>query len=327
MNRWLNHRTLPLLATFGVLVILYGVASMRYEGFFTGRVMANLFADNAVLGICAIGMTFVILSGGIDLSIGSVVAFTAVLVASLVGPGGWHPVPAMGLAIVLGGLFGLGQGWLIHYFALPPFLVTLGGMFFARGMAFVVTKESVGIHHSFYDMLLSMHLGLGGRATLPATALIFLLVLVVAVGVSHFTTFGRNVYALGGNPESARLMGLPVAGTRVGVYALNGVCSALAGVVNTLYTGSGNPAMGMGLELDAIAAVVIGGTLLAGGVGFVEGTLLGVLIFGTIHSALLFDGRLNSWWLRIAIGTLLLLFILLQKEITRRATAQARPGT
>jgi simple sugar transport system permease protein len=112
-------------------------------------------------------------------------------------------------------------------------------------------------------------------------------------------------------------MGLPVARTRPAVYAVSGFCSALAGVAATLYTGSGNPAMGVGLELDAIAAVVIGGTLLTGGVGYLAGTLLGVLIFGTIQSALIFDGRLNSWWLRIAIGTLLLAFILLQRALTR----------
>jgi len=318
------RRFAPLLATGAVLVVLYAAASVFYDGFFSRRVMANLFSDNAFLGITAVGMTFVILSGGIDLSVGSVVAFTTILMATLVGEAGMHPVPAMGLALVIGTVFGLCQGLLIQLFELPAFLVTLGGMFFARGMAFVVSMESVGIHHPFYSALLDVRVPLGGRAALSATALIFLAVVAVAVFVAHFTSFGRNVYALGGSADSARLMGLPVARTRISVYAVNGFCSALAGVVATFYTGSGNPEMGVGLELDAIAAVVIGGTLLAGGIGFIEGSLLGVLIFGTIQSALVFDGRLNSWWLRIAIGLLLLLFILLQNWITARAAAAAR---
>jgi galactofuranose transport system permease protein len=155
------------------------------------------------------------------------------------------------------------------------------------------------------------------RSSLSAAALLFLGVLAAGILVAHFTVFGRNVYALGGNPDSARLMGLPVAAIRPATYAVSGFCAALAGVAATLYTGSGNPAMGVGLELDAIAAVVIGGTLLTGGVGYLAGTLLGVLIFGTIQSALIFDGRLNSWWLRIAVGVLLLAFILLQRFLTR----------
>ncbi len=316
-----RRKFIPLLATALALAALFTTASLLYPGFCSRLVVANLFADNAALGISAVGMTYVIISGGIDLSVGSVVAATSIVAATLIGRHGWHPVPVIALSLLLGLLFGLGQGLLIQRFELPAFLVTLGGMFFARGLAFAVTPESAGINHPFYDWVQALRLPLGGRAGLPATALLFLAVFVVAAAASHLTSFGRNVYALGGGADSARLMGLPVAATRVAVYGLNGFASALAGVVATFYTGSGNPAMGAGLELDAIAAVVIGGALLTGGVGFVEGTLLGVLIFGTIQSALVFDGRLNSWWLRIAIGLLLLLFILLQKWISGRAGA------
>jgi simple sugar transport system permease protein len=223
---------------------------------------------------------------------------------------------------VIGALFGWLQGGLIQRYELPAFLVTLGGMFFARGMAFVVNMQSVGISHPFYSSVQDASIPLGGRASLSAVSMLFLALFVVAFFVAHYTVFGRNIYALGGNAESARLMGLPVARTRPAVYAVSGLCSALAGVVATFYTGSGNPAMGSGLELDAIASVVIGGTLLTGGVGYVAGTLLGVLIFGTIQTALVFDGRLNSWWLRIAVGTLLLAFILLQRAISSRAAAR-----
>ena len=184
-------------------------------------------------------------------------------------------------------------------------------------MAFVLTQESLGIDHPFYARVLDFGIPVGARASVPATALIFLAAFAIGIFLNHFTPFGRNVYALGGSESSARLMGVPVQTVKISVYALSGFCSALAGVVATLYMGSGNPTMGVGFELDVIASVVIGGTLLTGGVGTQLGTLTGVLIFGTIQTALIFDGRLNSWWLRIAIGTLLLAFILFQRFLSR----------
>jgi simple sugar transport system permease protein len=289
---------------------------MRYDGFGSLRVIVNLFADNATLGVAAVGMTFVILSGGIDLSIGSVAAFTTVLVANLIGKSHWHPVAAMALGVTLGAAFGWVQGWLIQRYDLPAFLITLGGMFFARGMAFVVTMESVAINNSLYTELQNYSIQVGPKAALPFTGLVLLGMFAIGIFIAHYTVLGRNIYALGGNADSAKLMGLPVMRTRPLVYAISGFCAALAGVVATIYNGSGNPAMGSGMELDAISAVVIGGTLLTGGVGYLAGTLLGVLIFGTIQSALVFDGTLNSSWLRIAVGLLLLTFILLQRFFT-----------
>ncbi|MBG85596.1 MAG: sugar ABC transporter permease YjfF [Verrucomicrobiales bacterium] len=311
------RRFIPVFATFAVLIALFATASGMYERFFTARVIANLFSDNAFLGITAIGMTFVILSGGIDLSVGAVLAFTMTFIASMITDHSWHPLVAIPTALIIGTVFGGTMGFLIQRYELPPFLVTLAGMFFARGMAFMVSSESISIEHDFYTALQDLKIVVGPKAKLKIGAVIFLAVLALAIFVAHWTPFGRNIYAIGGNESSARLMGLPVASTKMLIYALNGFCSALAGAVATLYMGSGNPAMGVGLELDAIAAVVIGGTLLTGGVGFVAGTLGGVLIFGTIQSALIFDGRLNSWWLRIAISVLLLIFILLQRQLSR----------
>jgi len=306
-----------LAATILVFLALYGFAAWKYEGFFTLRVFVNLLGDNSFLAIAAVGMTLVILSGGIDLSVGSVLAFTTILIATLVGKQGMHPVAAIPIALAFGTSLGAGMGWLIHRYELPPFLVTLGGMFFARGMAFVVNQESVEIAHPFYGAVQEFGIPLTERVSLPATALVFLVIFAVGVFLAHHTRFGRNVYAIGGSESSARLMGLPVGATKVTVYALSGLCSALAGIVASFYMGSGNPAIGVGFELDVIASVVIGGTLLSGGVGTLAGTLAGVLIFGTIQSALVFDGRLNSWWLRIVIGTLLLVFILFQRFLSR----------
>jgi simple sugar transport system permease protein len=318
-----GRKHIPVLATALVLVALFATASGLYRNFFALRVFTNLFFDNAVLGILAIGMTFVILSGGIDLSVGSVVAFTTVFIATMIRDHGMHPCTAWGLALLLGAAFGAAMGLLIHCYRMPAFLVTLGGMFFARGMAFVVNMQSVGIEHPLYRAVVDFRIPLPRRAFLPAVALVFLGMFAVALYLAHLTRFGRNVYAVGGDEESALLMGLPVGRTRVWVFTFNGFCSALAGIAASFYMGSGNPAMGFGLELDAIASVVIGGTLLTGGVGYVAGTMLGVLIFGTIDSALKFDGRLSSWWLRISIGLLLLLFILMQKALSVRSEKRA----
>ena len=310
-------------ATAAVLVLLFGAASWLYPGFFSARVIANLFGDNAALGVAAVGMTFVILSGGIDLSVGAVLAFTSTFVATMIEHHGVSPLAAVALALAIGAGFGAFMGALIHRYELPPFLVTLAGMFFARGMAFVMSLESLGISHPFYRQAAAFGVPLTERATLNAPAMIFLAVFAAGAYLLQVTRFGRDVYAVGGHEPSARLLGVAVGRVKIAVYALNGVCSALAGVVATLRMGSGNPAQGTGFELDAIASVVMGGTLLTGGVGSLAGTLVGVLIFGTIQIALVFDGRLNSWWSRIVVGALLLIFIVFQKLLSRAAARRA----
>jgi galactofuranose transport system permease protein len=195
-------------------------------------------------------------------------------------------------------------------------------LFFLRGLGLIVSTESIAINHPVYQRLSALSLPLlpreGVGISLPA--LLFLIVLLVAVLLSVYSRFGRNVYAIGGSEQSALLMGLPVARTKICIYTLSGFCASLAGIVFTLYMSSGNATGGAGLELDAIAAVVVGGTLLSGGVGTVAGTLFGVLIFGMIQTALTFQGNLSSWWTRIAVGVLLLMFVLLQKIVQRKGT-------
>ncbi|MBA4148957.1 MAG: sugar ABC transporter permease YjfF [Verrucomicrobia bacterium] len=317
MNLRVLKRNIPFAATAVVCVLLYVFGAVQFydENFFSLRVFINFFYDNAFLGIAAIGMTFVILSGGIDLSVGGVVGLVSVLLAILMENHGAPPVIAIPLVLLLGAGLGTVMGVFVHYFALPAFLVTLAGMFFARGMALVLQYESVPITKHVDSINSTLSLPLGSGLQLPSSALIYLGAFVLALWLAHFTRFGRNVYAVGGNEQSATLMGLPVARTRVGVYTLSGFCAALAGVTYSLYTSSGNPNAGMGLELDAIAAAVIGGTLLSGGVGYLAGTFVGVLIFGIIQTTIIFQGTLSSWWTKIVVGGLLLLFILLQKGI------------
>lgn len=318
----IDPKYIPLLATAVVMVALYTGGCIGYHDKHFGslRVLKDLFGDNAYIGVAAVGATFVILSGGIDLSVGSVVAFTGILIAQLLA-WGWPPGLAMLLALGLGLAFGAVQGALIHAFVLPPFLITLGGMFFLRGLSFVVRPESLGIKHPFYlrtlptlDIPLTEH----PRVAFPFTATCFIGGVIAATILSVYTRFGRNVYALGSSENSAVLMGLPVGRTKVGIYALAGFFSALSGCVATFYKLSGDPAGFVGMELDTIASVAMGGTLLTGGVGFVPGTMMGVLILGLITTLISFQGDLNTWWTRIAVGVLLLLFILLQKVVGAR---------
>jgi len=310
-----SKRHLPLLATAAVCLVLYLAGCLLYRGFARPLVLVNLFTDNAFLGIASVGMTFVILSGGIDLSVGAMIGCVSILAARLIEQHHFSPFPVI-LSMLLGGLLlGGAMGSLIHFFQLQPFLVTLAGMFFCRGLGLVVSEESISINHPSWRAAAAWSWPGDTAVSLKLVTVIFLLVFLAAVALSFFTRFGRNIYALGGNEASALLMGLPVGPTKVAVYGLSGFCSALAGVVYTLYTSSGNATAATGLELDVIAAVVVGGTLLSGGIGYVSGTLLGVLIFGLIQTLITFQGNLSSWWTRIVIGALLLAFILLQKTI------------
>ncbi len=309
----LPRQYVPLAATTAVCVLLYAAACWRYPHFFSWPVLANFFTDNAFLGLAALGLTFVILSGGIDLSVGAVIGCTSILVATLISRLNVHPALALPAVMLLGTAFGAWMGVLTHVFRLPPFLVTLAGMFLARGVGFLVSLESIPITHPWYGRLAGY------------SAPVFIGAWLIAVYVAQYTRFGRNVYAVGGSESSALLMGLPVGRTKVGVYALSGLCSSAAGIVYTFYTASGNASAGTTLELDAIAAVVMGGTLLSGGVGHVAGTLLGVLLYGIIQTIVVFEGTLSSWWTRIAIGLLVLVFVLLQRLVQARAAGSQRP--
>lgn len=315
-----NPKYLPLAATISLFVAMATMGSVLYSGFFSAQVFLNLLIDNAFLIIVAVGMTFVILSGGIDLSVGSVVALTTMVSATLVEHRGWSPAVVIPLVLVMGSAFGTFMGFLIERFRLQPFIVTLAGMFLARGLCYLISVDSISISNEPYSELAQWRLPLWEGASLSLGAVIAICLLLVAVFIAHCTPFGRAVYAVGGNEQSALLMGLPVRGTLVGVYTLSGFCSALAGVVFTFYMLSGYGLHAVGLELDAIAAVVIGGTLLTGGVGYVAGTLFGVLMLGIIQTLISFDGTLSSWWTRIVVGVLLFVFCLLQRLLTSRRT-------
>ncbi|MBC7397783.1 MAG: sugar ABC transporter permease YjfF [Bdellovibrionales bacterium] len=311
---------LSFFATLFTFLLLVTLASLRYTGFFSPAVFINLVDDNAFLGIASLGLTFVILSGGIDLSVGAMIGLASITLSTLIQHHGFQPGPATLLVLTLGAVFGGLMGCLIAFFGLPPFLVTLAGMFLARGLAYTVSLESIQLAHPFFEKISRFRIPIGETMALPPLAIMFVVMVLIAGYVSKYTRFGRNTYAVGGSVQSAVLMGLPVAETQILVYSLNGLFSALAGVVFSVYTSSGSATAGMGLELDAIAAVVIGGTLLKGGSGGIVGTFIGVLILGTIQTIVTFENTVNTWWTKIVIGGLLLLFVILQKMIARERT-------
>jgi galactofuranose transport system permease protein len=315
-----QQKYIPVLATGSLLVLMFAIGSLRYENFGSAQVILDIFINNAYLLVVAVGMTFVILTGGIDLSVGSVVALSAILSASLVQEQHWNPVLVIFLMLVVGSTLGAGMGAVIHFFEIQPFIVTLAGMFLARGLCYVISVDSISIDNDFYTRLAQTQIPLGGGLHVSPSVVIAVIVVAASAYVLHLTRLGRTVYAIGGNQQSAMLMGLAVGRTKVLVYAISGFCSALGGVLLSFYTLSGYSLNGVGLELDAIAAVVIGGTLLIGGSGYVWGTVLGVLTLGMIQTLITFDGTLSSWWTRIFIGTLLFVFILLQRIISVRRT-------
>ncbi len=313
----LPSRFLPVVATVVVFVLTFGVGSVRYEGFASGQVIANLFIDNAFLIVVAVGMTFVILTGGIDLSVGSVVALSTMIAATTLRAG-WPAWLVVIVVLAAGALLGLGMGVMIHRFGVQPFIATLAGMFLARGLCFVLSVESVSIKDSTFRDIAVATIELPGGVSITYSVVVALVVVLVAAYVLHLTRFGRTVYAVGGSESSATLMGLRTGRVKVSVYVISGVCSALGGLLFSFYMLSGYGLHTVGTELDAIAAVVVGGTLLAGGVGYVLGSVFGVLVLGTVQTLISFEGTLSSWWTKIVIGVLLLAFIALQRLIVRR---------
>src|SRR5690606_17572566 len=220
--RPMNARILPLVATIAIFLLAYAVCYAQFPAMLSTRVIGNLLTDNAFLGIAAVGMTFVILSGGIDLSIGSVIAFSGVFIAVLLRDTGLHPLPVFAMLLIITTLFGAAMGATIQYLEMPPFIVTLAGMFLARGMAYVLSIDSVPITHDFYNTLQGFYYLMPGKGRLTLIGGVMLLVFLGGVVLAHRTRFGTNVYALGGGAQTARLMGVPVGRTTIQIYALSG---------------------------------------------------------------------------------------------------------
>lgn len=317
MKNKIKPQYLTLIITLLIFSALFGISSIKFEGFFSMSVIMNLFIDNAFLLITALGMTFVLIIGGIDLSVGAVIALVCMLSASLLQKN-ISPFVVIPIVIAVGGLIGLAHGMFIQYMKLEPFIVTLAGMYFARGLTYIINGDTIIIDNEFYSKISQISLPFLGESFINVNVILAFIMLGISIYIAHFTKFGRNVYAIGGNEQSAKMMGLPVAKTKILVYTLSGIYSGIAGVVFSFYMLSGYGLHANGVEMDAIASAVIGGTLLTGGIGMMAGTFFGVMIYGLIQTIIMFDGTLSSWWTKIALGALLCIFIVIQRILVMK---------
>jgi ribose/xylose/arabinose/galactoside ABC-type transport system permease subunit len=299
--------------TLCALIVLCVIASLSFPAFFTSLNLSNIVKQQSMIGLVAIGMTFVILSGGIDLSVGSIVAVSAVVAAMLSGQFILFPVV---VPILVGLCIGIANGLLITKLRISPFIATLAMMLGARGLAFIITGGETVRSPAVTEVFIQISRGYVW--IFPYFGIIFFLFIVAASIVLNRTSFGRRIYAVGGNEEAARMMGLDVDKEKIIVYAISGGLSGAAGVLLTSRLGSGQPYVAGGWELSAIAAVVIGGTLLTGGVGKMSGTLWGVLILGVISNMINMLGTLEYWYANFATGILLLTVILLQSHVSKQ---------
>ena len=300
-----------------VIACIYGAT--RYYAFPTPENLINVLRQNSMMGLVALGMTIVIITGGIDLSVGALLAIAGVVAAKLAGSGS--------AVAILGGLaaatvLGLVNGVVIAKARIQPFIVTLATMIAVRGAALAATAEqSVSVGTVAPGLV---WLGRGSIGPLPVPVAIFLLAYLVGWTVLRYTRFGRYVYAVGDNEEAARLMGLQADRVLVATYALSGLLSGLAGVILAARLGAGQPVAGTGWELDAIAAVVVGGTLLTGGQGGAGSTLVGVLLLGVIFNLFNLEGTISPWWQWVLRGAFLLGVVMIQGRLRRKRGGEGR---
>ena len=324
----IGSNTVMLMITIALFVLLYGAGCLMYADKEFGRLQnfLNVMINNAGLIIVACGVTCVMLTGGIDISVGSVVAMTCMFMSVGLAEWGMSSGVLIALILLIGVAFGAVQGFCIAYLEIQPFIVTMAGLFFARGMTAVISTQQVSVpFESWFGQLsqikceipfgIGAYLNKKGVLVTPyvrITVVIALIVALITFLMLRYTKFGRSLYAVGGNQQSAALMGLNVKKTRMLSHVLCSFYATLGGLCFCLNTMCGTPTQATGLEMDAISSAVIGGTLLTGGVGNVVGTLFGVLINGTISSLVKFNGKLVASWANIITAVLLCFFILLQ---------------
>ncbi len=314
-NRTMQAKVGSFLQQQGALVMLVVVCIIgfvRYEAFLTPENLLNVLRQNSMLGLVALGMTFVILTRGIDLSVGALLAVAGVIAANLAERG---LLIALLAAVASTSFLGLISGVVIAKTRIQPFIVTLAMMIAARGLALAATGEQsvriTGTNEGFN------WLGRGTIGFLPVPIVILLIAFAIGWLVLNQTRFGRSVFAVGDNDEAARLMGLNINRVTIAVYAISGALAGVAGVILASRLGTGQPVAGGGWELDAIAAVVIGGTILTGGQGSVVSTLVGVLLLGVIFNLFNMEGQISPWWQLVLRGVILLFVVIVQNRLTK----------
>ncbi len=307
VREWFARQTTygPAIAVLVELVVFSAIA----PGFLSLDNLINISLQTAITGILAVGMTLVILTGGIDLSVGSVVALSGVSAALVAQSGG----PGLPVALIVGSLVGTLTGVLVAYFRVAPFVVTLAGLTIARGIAFLLTGgRSVGSLPKDFTVWGQAVIGI-----VPLPVIVMLVVVALGYFLLTRTVFGRQIYAVGGNAEASWLAGVPVRGVQLAVYGINGFLAGLAGAVLAARLGAGIPNSGQNYELDVIAAVVVGGTSLSGGRGGVLGSLLGALFIGTLNNGLNLSG-VDPYLQKIVLGVVILAAVLIDSAGRKR---------
>lgn len=331
----LSDAQLLMSITIGIFVLMYA-ASMYFLGgaFLKTQQFFDLFNENAALVIISCSLTLVMIGGGINISVGGVIGLTVMACAlflndlnvasSTLGIG-----LTLLLALGIGLAFGLFQGFMVSYLEIQPFIVTLAGMFLARGLTTVLSINPVKVTHEGFLAMIKHKLEIpwlgyvakNGNlisAKLEIGAIVAIVVVILAYLMLRFTKFGRNIYALGGNSQSALMLGINIKRTTFYTYVISGVLSGLAGFVFLMHKPAGNASVAMRSEMDAIAASIIGGTLLSGGVGNVIGTLFGVMVLAAIQKIIALSPLNESWWQEMANGAMLGLFLIIQKVVLAR---------
>ena len=319
------------MVTIVLFIVMYVIGCILFsdQGFAKTQNFLNLFISNAGLIVIGIGMTVVMITGGIDISVGSFVAMGCMMLAWMMERGGIGAVPSVLIVLATGIMFGLVQGFLVAYMDIQPFIVTLAGMFFARGMTAIISKDMISITNETFMAWakIKVYLPFGGYVNkkgvmiypyIYPTVVIALILLVIAFIMLKYTKFGRSIYAVGGNEQSALMMGLDVRKVKLKAYVLDGFLCGIGSVLFCLNTLGGFVEQAKGFEMDAIASAVIGGTLLTGGVGNVIGTLFGVLSLNTIKRIVASLGFDEAWWSNITVAAMLCLFLVIQSIVLLR---------
>lgn len=306
------HKLLKENSALAIMILMLVLGTFLYSNFMSLNNLTNVLRQVSFTGIIAIGMTFVILTGGIDLSVGSIFAFASVFASYLQG----LPLPALIVGILLSTtLIGMLNGLVISFCRIPPFIVTLATMMGIRGVCYLMTDGGVtrNISNDAFAML--------GRGYifgyLPMPVFIFLLVIALGIFILKYTPFGRFVYAVGGNEEAARMMAIHINKIKISVYAINGCCAGLGGMLMAARMSSGEPVAGNGYEMTAISAVVLGGTLLSGGKGSMKGTTFGVIVLGLLNNLMNMQGNMSVQMQNVIMGVLLLGIVIMQSKMYR----------
>lgn len=325
----ISNTSLLLIITVCTFIGMYGTAmSVWGGGFLNPQQFLDLFNNNSFLIVVSCGLTIVMIAGGIDISVGGITALVTMACVVYLDDKGGSVAGSMALALGIGTAFGLVQGVLVSYLEIQPFIVSLAGMFFARGMTTIVSVAPRTAEHELFLALKEFRIVIPGIGSYGKTGnfiparielgvVIAIAIVILVFFLLKWTRFGRNLYAIGGNSQSARMLGINVKRTRFFSYLLCGVLSGIGGYVYLLHTGAGNAGNASAAEMQAIASAIIGGTLLTGGVGNVIGTLFGVLSLKTINNIVIASGLREPYWQSITTGLMLCFFILLQSVILR----------